>query len=470
MATIDTAGRLADVAREDWDSLVGDDGFYLSYDWLRYVEAEAHERSRYLLYTDSGAPAGALVLNSIEEAATPRYRAEHFRELLGLDGTALVAGATRGYRSALLLAPSAANRGEILAGLLDEAIRMARREGHAGIVLPFLTTSGLAEVAGVARVRAAFDIPEAEITDCAASLDAYAERAPRRVRNRIHADRAQFAKAGWVIRERRLEDCWEEAARLLHHLQSKYGHQEHTQRVLREAMAGQARTLSPRSVVFTCEDDSGIAGISVCYRWRTTMYGRIAGFDYTRLRGAREYFNITVYEPLRYAGEAGLRRYHLGIGSWEAKAYRGAALRPLWSAVIPADAGTGAGGSSGAPGLDLVNDAVARQWMADIAGRGIPVDEAEWRLPAELAAAGSIALAPCGRGRRGAIAVRPPGVPRAYGDQEQARRDHAERAASPPRRGGSRRVREDAERGAERLARRARGVQRALIGAVRARR
>lgn len=396
MRTIQTVGRLADVAPEDWDSLVGDDGFYLSYDWLRYVEGESHERSRYLLCLDSGVLVGALVLSRVDDAATPRYRAGHFSELLGLDGTALVAGATRGYRSTVLLAPSAASRREILAELLAEAVRVARQEGHTGVVLPFLTTSALAEVASVAYVRAAFEMPEAEITDCAASLDAYAAHASQRVRRRIRVESARFAASGWVIRQRNLDDCWEDAARLLYSLQSKYGHQEHTQQVLENALAGQARGLSSRSVVFTCEDDRQIAGAAVCYRWRTTLYGRLVGFDYSQLRGVFEYFNTAIYAPVGYAGETGLRRYHLGAGSWEAKAFRGALLRPLWSAVIPVNAGTG--GRSGLAGragpharrLDLVNDATTRRWMADIAQRRIRIDEAEWRLPAELAGAGAL--------------------------------------------------------------------------------
>ena len=125
--------------------------------------------------------------------------------------------------------------------------------------------------------------------------------------------------------------------------------------------------------MFTCEDDSGIAGVTICYQWRTTLYGRFAGFDYGRLRGACEYFNVALYAPVQYAGKAGLRRCHLGVASWESKAYRGARLRPLWSAFIPVD------GEKDGPGLDLVNDAAARQWMADIAQRGIPLDDAEWR-------------------------------------------------------------------------------------------
>jgi uncharacterized protein len=383
MAAVRTTDSLAGVTRHEWDGLVDDDGFYLSHDWLRYVETEPYERSRYLLSPDSGVLAGALVLNWVRDAFTVRYRGEHFADLLGIEGRTLIAGGSRGYRSTLLLAPSGASRAETLAALLRAALAVAREDGCAGIVLPFLTTPALAEVAGVARMRAAFDIPEAEITGVGPSLDAYAERAPRRVRGRIRADRARFARAGWVVRERRLDECWPDTARLLYLLQRKHGHAERTLRDFEESMAGQARDLADRSAVFTCEDDRGIAGMVVCYRWRTTLYARVAGFDYDRLRHGHEYFNVVLYGPLQYVAREGMSRLHLGPGSWEAKGYRGAVLRPLWSAFIPVT------GLDDAPGLELVNGESVREWVADITRRGLRTDSAEWEAPELLAAAGA---------------------------------------------------------------------------------
>lgn len=381
MAAVLTTDSLAGVARDDWDGLVDDDGFYLSHDWLRYVETEPYEQSRYLLSLDSGVLTGALVLNRIRDAFTVRYRGEHFADLLGIEGRTLIAGGSRGYRSTLLLARSA-SRAETLSALLRSALTVAREDGCAGIVLPFLTTPALAEVARVARMRAAFDFPEAEITDVGPSLDAYAERAPTRIRTKIRADRTRFARAGWVARERRLDECWPETARLLYLLQRKYGHEERTLREFEESMAGQARYLADRSTVFTCEDDRGIAGMVVCYRWRTTLYVRVAGFDYDRLRHGHEYFNVVLYGPLQYVAREGMSHLHLGPGSWEAKGYRGAILRPLWSAFIPVAS------LDDAPGLELVNGESVRQWVAGITRRGLRADRAEWEAPELLAAAG----------------------------------------------------------------------------------
>jgi uncharacterized protein len=381
VADIRVVAALETLARQSWDRLVGDDGFYLSYDWLCYVESERTEQPRYLLCLDSGVPQGALTLYRVREAYRAMYRGERFADLLGIAGRTLLAGACRGFRSTLLLAPSVADRTGTVAALISSARERAAAEGCAGIVLPFLTTGALLDVARAAPVRAAFDMAEAEILDCGPGLAAYAEDSPRRVRNKIRSDLARFAEAGWVLRERSLAECWQDAARLLDALQRKYGHHEKTLRQQEQAVEGQAKRLAGCTVTFTCEDERGIAGFAVFYRWRSTLVGGFAGFDYGRLRQGREYFNVTVCAPIQYAAGAGIGRLQLGVASWEAKGYRGAVLRPLWSAFIPA-----AGG--GPPGLDIVNGAAVRQSVADITGRGIRIDPAEWQAPERFAARG----------------------------------------------------------------------------------
>lgn len=383
---IKTIDRLDEVSQGDWDRLVGDDGFYLSYDWLRFVEAERLARPRYLLSLEAGAPQGALTLYRAGNAITAKYRSERFRELLGIGGETLIAGACRGYRSTLLLAPSGANRTATLAALIASALEEAQREGCRGVVLPFLTTNALLEVARVARVRAAFDMPESEITGCGLGLQAYAERARGRVRRNIRSDQARFAGAGWVSRERSLDDCWQDAARLLHCLQQKYGHTGRSRKELEFSLASQAEHLAGRSVVFTCEDEHGIAGIALGYPWRRTVFIRLVGFDYERLRGGREYFMVSMYSWFRYAESAGIRRLHQGVGSWEAKGYRGAILRPLWSAFIPVRE------ADEAPGLELINGDHVRKWIADIAGRSMRFDNEEWLAPGRLAAGSACPL------------------------------------------------------------------------------
>lgn len=377
MPVIRTVERLEDVAMADWDRLVPDDGFYLSYNWLRFIEDEPAVDARYLLALDAGALQGALPLYAARYRPVYRYTAEHFSALLGADGDCLLAGAIRGYQSALILNPDGTRSDETLAALLESAAAMAADQGCTGVILPFLTTSALLTVAQVAPVRAAFDIAEAHFTGCADGLASYCARARGRVRRRIQADRARFARAGWHVAIRRFRDCWQETAQLLFNLQLKHGRTGRSAGEFAQTLARQAEWLSPQSVVFTCEDEQGIAGVVVCYRWRSTLYGRIAGFDYPRLRDAREYFNIGYYEPIEYCGANGIERLHAGIASWQAKGFRGAIMRPLWSAFLPA------GTKCGKAGLALVGTGQAH--LGELASHNIAYEPAEWAEPEKFA-------------------------------------------------------------------------------------
>jgi hypothetical protein len=132
---VQVTDRLADVPG-DWDSLVGDDGFYLSRDWLRFVEPEPGTRARYLFLAESGTLRGALPIYRGEDAPNVRYQSAHFHEFLGVDGTFLLAGSSRGYRSTLLLPPAdrvgALSRSGLLGELLRTATAIARADGYAG--------------------------------------------------------------------------------------------------------------------------------------------------------------------------------------------------------------------------------------------------------------------------------------------------------------------------------------------------
>jgi predicted N-acyltransferase len=375
---IRTSERLADVALPEWDRLVPDDGFYLSYNWLRFVEGEPTIDARYLLALDGDVLRGALPLYRKRAQPVQRYTAEHFNGLLGVEGDYLLAGAIRGYQSALVLTPDAADSDETLAALLQSAAAVAADEGCTGVVFPFLTTPALLKVAQVATVRAAFDIAEAHFTGCADGLESYCARARGRVRRRIRADRARFSRAGWHVAVRRLDDCWQEAAQLLFNLQLKYGRTERSASQFERTLARQAEMLSPQSVVFTCEDEQGAAGLVVCYRWRSTLYGRLAGFDYPRLRDAREYFNLAYYEPIEYCRTDGTERLHAGVASWQAKGFRGAIMRPLWTAFLPV------GTACGKPGLDLMG--TGRAHLYELAGHGIAYELPDWTDPEKFAA------------------------------------------------------------------------------------
>ena len=83
-------------------------------------------------------------------------------------------------------------------------------------------------------------------------------------------------------------------------------------------------------------DDEPV-GFCLYYVHRETLYLRWAGFDYSRLAGAAEYFNLLYYSQAMHAPQIGVRRLHAGIKTIEAKALRGAQLRPLWLVDLAED-------------------------------------------------------------------------------------------------------------------------------------
>jgi hypothetical protein len=85
--------------------------------------------------------------------------------------------------------------------------------------------------------------------------------------------------------------------------------------------------------VFACFDGDMIVGFALGYRWGSELVLRAVGLDYERLSGADEYAQLAVHAPLRYCYQHGLRRLHLGTGSYAAKCRRGARPRPLWAAT-----------------------------------------------------------------------------------------------------------------------------------------
>jgi hypothetical protein len=100
---------------------------------------------------------------------------------------------------------------------------------------------------------------------------------------------------------------------------------------MRARLRRQAEHLASRAVVFGCFDGDVVIGFALAYQWGDELALRMVGFDYERLRGAGEYAQLAVHAPLRYCYEQGLRRLHLGTGSYPAKCRRGARIRPLWA-------------------------------------------------------------------------------------------------------------------------------------------
>jgi hypothetical protein len=321
---------------EDWDKLAGDH-FYSTSAWLRFCTAEAGTPGGAVLSRVGGDPAWAVPTREL--AGLPSWSRYWWNSHLAESGLPLLppqgmlVGPPEGFQTHLL-APTAGRSTAALGTLVDDLRRLTgqgdRTEERACVAM-YVTTDDVRSLhaAGVSAHPVLLDadawipVPEGGWPDWLETLPAKRSRTIRR------EDRAFWA-AGYQIAEMPLADCVEQigvaAAATLH----KYGHETtpETELVsLRRVVEwmGDAARVSVLSV-----GDGAPVGFCIYYVWGETVYLRWAGFDYDRLVGSAEYFNLLYYNQVRRAPERGVRWIHAGATAQAAKALRGAELRPLW--------------------------------------------------------------------------------------------------------------------------------------------
>jgi uncharacterized protein len=348
-----------EVGAAEWDALAEDDGFHVSHAWLQFVESQVP--AEYAVAAAGGRVVAALPLYRVEHEPNAWYDPKRLADLVGADEPVVLAGSRAGYRSTVLAAgPSE------LAAALDEALSSIAEP----LVFPFLTSRAVAALGAVVPVTAALDTVEAALEDCGDGFDAYLARLRRDRRNKVRRERRAFRESGLRTAVRGLEECRSELAPLLANVQRRYD-QPADPAALAELLEAESATLAERSAVFTGEDGERIVGAFLTYRFGSGLFGRLAGFDYDRLPGAFEYFNLGVYEPVAYLAEHGLRSLRLGVGSWQAKAFRGATIRPLWTALVRA---------TGRPGVTLARPERVTEWLERLEAGRHSFEPADWQL------------------------------------------------------------------------------------------
>jgi uncharacterized protein len=155
---------------------------------------------------------------------------------------------------------------------------------------------------------------------------------------KIRKEVRRFREAGYEIIHMPLSECYEKLAVAAASTQSKYGNAgspEYYLAALRRYVDG----MGIATKVAVCSRRGGHpVGFCIYFVWGDTVFLRWFGFDYKRLiGGAAEYFNLLYYDQIRLAAERGVRWIHAGIKSPEAKARRGAELRPLWLVDLAED-------------------------------------------------------------------------------------------------------------------------------------
>jgi hypothetical protein len=326
-----------------WDQLASLRSFYVAADWLRYADTDQVARSRYLGLSIGGRLVAAVSSHWAPDEVDGGYVAARTLQLLpGAPSTGdgvLTLGGRRGFLSGVLVTPgidrSAA--AEYLAKLIGYARGTVSAQGAAwwwpyllssdvGVVMAAGSRLGGVAGPGVHLVGAdcVIDVVGTTIDDHVAALPT------RQRRTNFRREEKRFTDSGLEIRRVSLLEYWPRLGPLLAAVQQKYGHRQPADE-FGARLRRQGEHLAARAVVFACFDDEMIIGFALAYRWGGALALRVVGFDYERLRGADEYAQLAVHAPLRYCYQQGLRRLHLGAGSYEAKCRRGARPRPLWA-------------------------------------------------------------------------------------------------------------------------------------------
>lgn len=338
----DATGGLKD---QEWDALTGD-LLYSSRDWLSFCATDVGGRATVgaVHARDRDGALTAVPVTALEDEPNSFYQWHTQMTDRGLPApgaAGLLLGQRRGYQTNLLR--SSDSREATVAELLAQVRDVHRDLAGSGLlttppvdplgcVALFLGTGDVLSLrsAGVSvmpvllAADAWMPIPASGWTEWLQSLPSKGRR------DSVKQEVKAFSCAGYEVVRKELGRCYEQAAELLACTQKRYGH-PYDLGVLTESFRRQAAAMGPAAQVLFCAR-SGEAPVGFClfYIQGDTLFVRAVGFDYERLRGAAEYFNLAYYETVRLAAEHGLRWVHPGIESSDAKALRGARIRPLW--------------------------------------------------------------------------------------------------------------------------------------------
>lgn len=324
--------RLGGLPASTWDRLAGRN-FYSSAAWLGFCATDFGRESGAVVCHRDGDPVCAVPYVAADDSLFSSYR---WHDLLGAAGLpapsadGLLVGPREGYQTHFLGASTAtsAELADVVGQLRKEAAA-ADPAGQTCVAMYLGTDDVLAlRDAGVTttpvllEADAWIEVPEGGLPAWDASLS-------RKSRSNARIDIRRFRDAGYRIEQVTVPECWQQLGELASATQAKYGH-DTSPDVELTSLRNHAECMGAAARVSLLHAPDGIVGFCIHYVWHDTMALRWIGLDYDRLSDAREYFNLCYYSNIERADELGVRWLHAGVKSVDAKARRGALLRPLW--------------------------------------------------------------------------------------------------------------------------------------------
>ncbi|SDI10385.1 hypothetical protein SAMN05192558_101615 [Actinokineospora alba] len=324
--------RLGGLSAAAWDGLAGPH-FYSSADWLGYCAAEFGGESAAAVSYQDGAPVCAVPYAWAGDSLFGRYRWHNILTAAGLPAPApegILVGPREGYQAHFLGTPGPAALGEVV-----DQVRVAAR-GQSCVAMYVTTEDALAlRRAGVTATPVLLDadawveVPGGDRAKWEASLSS-------KRRTMVRREQRKFRDSGYRIEQVPLTGCWERLGAVASATQAKYGHATTPEVELAALRSHAVHMGDAAQVALLSTPEGSVVGFCLYYVWRGTAFLRWVGFDYERLAGC-EYFSVVYYAQIECATELGIQWLHAGVGAMEAKAMRGARLRPLWLVDLTED-------------------------------------------------------------------------------------------------------------------------------------
>lgn len=325
------------VAPGAWDRLAGR-RFYSTCSWLTFCDNEPGALSGAATCYSEGKLVAAVPVAELISPSMPLYRWNDLLSSQGLPALpsrGLLVGPRQGYQTHLL-ALEEELPGTLVAKLVEEIRRVHALFGEAherACVAMYVTTRDAVALrrAGVSALPVLLGA-DAWLQVPPGGWPAWLESMTSKNRlKKVKKEVRRFRQAGYEINHMFLSQCYEKLAVAAASTQSKYGNSGNPDDYL-PALRRYVERMGAVAKVAVCSQQGGTpVGFCIYFIWGDTIFLRWCGFDHRRLiSGAAEYFNLLYYGQIKLAEELGVRWIHAGIKSTEAKARRGAQLRPLW--------------------------------------------------------------------------------------------------------------------------------------------
>lgn len=363
----------ADIADDDWESLVPPGGFYTGPAWTRSLHA-AYSPSPVITATGPRARLVGVLPTWANTTPTGMFSAAELAD--GLPGPwdkrLLWVGTHRGTSNALTCTRDHHLRDSTMRALLEEARRLAAARGLAGVIWPYLPGHAALEAAAahdhahaiLHGADATIEIPRTGMAGLEAATTSHARAEMRREQRQF----GETAAVAWVPLSSSVANL---IAPLLARTRSKYGAGDvdsGTALMRRILSAQMSSAVAGSAVVALATTGTGrTVAAAVFYRRGTYLHGRYWGADADAPPYA--YFQLTIYAPVDWAARHRIQHLHLSVPASPAKISRGARISPLAMVFVPAGPTP-----LDQAALDRHNQQVATQWMQRCASRPAALD------------------------------------------------------------------------------------------------